>query len=198
VAELVDAADSKSAALKSVWVRFPPPAPSPHSKTLLPQRPGKARRFVPPRSALVHGQPSTRGNSGGNARSARASVRILGPSLPKPAWLSSAKLYYSSIRSDQHDSVEMWSPPDHGQVTTDAPGTLQLHLSASSRGLRVLDGAAHDRGQIDVRLPKLSYAMRRDGTNIWTLSARSLVLRRHAVEYSSADSWVFHTPFFGG
>lgn len=27
VAELVDAADSKSAALKSVWVRFPPPAP---------------------------------------------------------------------------------------------------------------------------------------------------------------------------
>jgi hypothetical protein len=30
VAELVDAADSKSAALKSVWVRFPPPAPSQH------------------------------------------------------------------------------------------------------------------------------------------------------------------------
>lgn len=29
VAELVDAADSKSAALKSVWVRFPPPAPAP-------------------------------------------------------------------------------------------------------------------------------------------------------------------------
>lgn len=29
VAELVDAADSKSAALKSVWVRFPPPAPYP-------------------------------------------------------------------------------------------------------------------------------------------------------------------------
>ena len=28
VAELVDAADSKSAALKSVWVRFPPPAPN--------------------------------------------------------------------------------------------------------------------------------------------------------------------------
>ena len=29
VAELVDAADSKSAALKSVWVRVPPPAPYP-------------------------------------------------------------------------------------------------------------------------------------------------------------------------
>lgn len=35
VAELVDAADSKSAALKSVWVRFPPPAPYPLLSNLI-------------------------------------------------------------------------------------------------------------------------------------------------------------------
>src|SRR5690606_29372649 len=42
VAESVDAADSKSAALKSVWVRVPPPAPGNHAK----RRPGLDRTCI--------------------------------------------------------------------------------------------------------------------------------------------------------
>lgn len=40
------------------------------------------------------------------------------------------------------------------------------------------------------------YAMRRDKCCIWKLSARSLVLKRHAVQFASGDSWLFHTPWF--
>ena len=123
-------------------------------------------------------------------------MSILGPSLSTPTWLNSAKLYYSSVDGDRRDSVEVWVPPDDGQVTPGSPGTLRLHLEVSSRGLRVLDGAAHDCGQIDARLPKLLYTMQRDRRLIWKLSARSLVLRRHAVQFASADNWLFHTPFF--
>ena len=123
-------------------------------------------------------------------------MSILGPSPPTPAWWNSAKLYYSSIRGDRRDSVQVWSPPDHGRVTADSPGTLRIHLEVWSGGLRVLDGAAHDCGKIDVRVPKVSYIMQRDRRPIWKLSARSLVMRRHAVVFSPADRWLFHTPFF--
>jgi hypothetical protein len=62
--------------------------------------------------------------------------------------------------------------------------------------MRVFDGSGLERGQIDATVPKLLYTMQRDSKPVWKLSARSLVLRRHAVEFSSADRWLFHTPFF--
>jgi hypothetical protein len=47
-------------------------------------------------------------------------------------------------------------------VTDDSPGTLRLHLEASSKGTRVLDGDDQDLGHIDVIVPKLVYTMRRE------------------------------------
>jgi hypothetical protein len=78
----------------------------------------------------------------------------------------------------------------------DSPGTLRVHLEASSKGMRVLDGDGQDLGYIDVIVPKLVYTMRREERLIWKLSARSLMLRRHAVEFASDGRWLFYTPFF--
>ena len=125
-------------------------------------------------------------------------MSIFGPSLPEepPTWWKQAKLYYSAVQWRRRDSVHVYIPPDGGQVTDDSPGTLRLQLEASASGLRVLDGDAHERGRIDVELPKIRYAIRRDRDRIGTLSARSFVLRRHAVQFASGDRWLFHTPFF--
>jgi hypothetical protein len=62
--------------------------------------------------------------------------------------------------------------------------------------MRVLDGAGLERGQISAPVPKLLYTMHRDGSLIWKVSARSIVLRRHAVQFASGDRWLFHTPWY--
>jgi hypothetical protein len=98
--------------------------------------------------------------------------------------------------ADACDSVDVWVPPADGEVTIESPGTLRLRLAVSSKGMRVLDDAARERGRIDAAVPKLLYTMYREGGLIWKLSARSIVLRRHAVQFSPADSWLFHTPWY--
>ena len=123
-------------------------------------------------------------------------VSILGPSVSEPPWWGRSKMYYSHILSDQRDSVHVWIPPDDGQVTPETPGAVRLRLEVSSTGMRALDGSAHEHGRIDRKFPKVCYTMHRDGNLIWKLSARSLVRRRHAVEFASPDKWLFHTPFY--
>jgi hypothetical protein len=120
---------------------------------------------------------------------------IFGPSISQPSWWSGSKRYYSTILMHRRDSVQVWVPPDDGRVTRDSPGTLQLQLDVSSDGIRVLDGAGQERGQVDCRWPKLSYTLHRDGGLVWKISARSLVLRRYAVQFASAESWFCHVPF---
>jgi len=113
-----------------------------------------------------------------------------------PPWWRSASKYYSRILTFRHASPHVWVPPEDGEVTIDSPGTLRLHLEVSSKGMRVLDGAGQERGQIAAPVPKVLYTMHRDGSHIWKLSARSIVLRRHAVQFASADRWLFHTPWY--
>ena len=125
-------------------------------------------------------------------------MRIFAPSLPveAPTWWKQASLYYSTVQNDRHSSVHVYVPPDDGQVTDDTPGTLRLQLEASASGIRVRDGDARERGRIEAELPMIVYAMRRDRCRIWKLSARSLVLKHHAVQFASGDRWLFHTPWF--
>lgn len=61
--------------------------------------------------------------------------------------------------------------------------------------MRVVDGVSHERGDIAAPVPKLLYTMHRNGSLIWKLSARSMVLRRHAAQFASSDRWLFHTPW---
>ena len=127
-------------------------------------------------------------------------MNVFAPSLPvePPTWWERANLYYSTVQNGGNFSVRVYVFPASGKATSDSPGTLRLQLEASASGFRVLDGDAHERGRIDFELPKIRIrgAMRRDGCHIWKLSARSLVLKRHAVQFASGDSWLFHTPWF--
>ena len=125
-------------------------------------------------------------------------MRIFAPSLPAepPTWWNQANRYYSLVQDDRHFSVRVYVPPDSGAATNDSPGTLRLQLDASASGFRVRDGDGHERGCIDVELRAIRYAMRRDGCQMWKLSARSLVLKRHAVQFASGDRWLVYTPWF--
>lgn len=118
--------------------------------------------------------------------------------MEPPTWWERANLYYSTVQNGGNFSVRVYVFPASGKATSDSPGTLRLQLEASASGFRVLDGDAHERGRIDFELPKIRIrgAMRRDGGHIWKLSARSLVLKRHAVQFTTGDRWLFHTPWF--
>jgi hypothetical protein len=121
---------------------------------------------------------------------------ILGPSMIKPPWWSDANRYYSRISTFRHASPQVWVLPEGGEVTSESPGSLRLHLRVSAEGMRVLDGVGQERGQIAATVPYFSYTMHRDGSLIWKLSARSVVLRRHAAQFASVDRWLFHTPWY--
>jgi hypothetical protein len=38
--------------------------------------------------------------------------------------------------------------------------------------------------------------MRRDGVPAWTLTTRSIVRKRHALESTTGEAWTFDTPFY--
>lgn len=63
--------------------------------------------------------------------------------------------------------------------------------------MHVLDAAGVERGRIDSEgiVPGIKYVMRRDGTPVWVLSVRSIVRKRHMLEFTG-ERWTFHTPFF--
>lgn len=123
-------------------------------------------------------------------------MNILGPAIQIPDWIDSASRYYSQIEGDWRDSVRLMRPPDEVDASDKNPGTLCLHLVASFREVRVLDATGNEEGVIRPRGPGFGYTMRRGGVPVWTVSTRSLVMRRHVLTFSGGDTWDVRTPFF--
>ncbi len=118
-------------------------------------------------------------------------MSLMGPDVDIPDWMDRAARYYSMIEDDRRDSVRLM-----GDATEKTPGTLRLRLVAAFRRVRVLDAAGQEIGLIRPRPPGLGFTMRRGGSSVWTVSSRSLVMRRHALTFSNGDRWNVHTPFY--
>lgn len=118
-------------------------------------------------------------------------MSLMGPDVDIPDWMDRAARYYSMIETDSGDSVRLM-----GDATEKTPGTLRLRLVAAFRRVRVLDAADQEIGQIRPRPPGLGFTMRRGGSSVWTVSSRSLVMRRHALTFSNGDRWNVLTPFY--
>jgi hypothetical protein len=123
-------------------------------------------------------------------------MSILGPAIHIPEWMDKASHYYSRIEGNSHDSVRVMRPPDNVDASEANPGTLCLELIPSLREVRVLDSAGTEEGVISAKVPGFGYTMRRGEAPVWTISASSLVMRRHALTFSGGDTWDVHTPFF--
>ncbi len=127
-------------------------------------------------------------------------MSLMGPDIYIPDWMDRAARYqyYSMIETDWGggDSVRLMKAPAEGDVTEKTPGTLCLRLVAAFRRVRVLDAAGQEIGLIRPRPPGLGFTMRRGGSSVWTVSSRSLVMRRHALTFSNGDRWNVHTPFY--
>ena len=118
-------------------------------------------------------------------------MSLMGPDVDIPDWMDRAARYYSMIEDDRRDSVRLM-----GDATEKTPGTLRLRLVAAFRRVRVLDAAGQEIGLIRPRPPGLGFTMRRGGSSVWTVSSRSMVMRRHALTFSNGDRWNVHTPFY--
>jgi hypothetical protein len=97
--------------------------------------------------------------------------------------------------------VSVFVVPEGDEVSSESPGALCLRLEPRHRHsprLRVLDADGREEGVIRAEglVPGVRYAMRRDGEPVWTLSVRSIVRKRHALEPAHGDSWTIETPFF--
>jgi len=123
-------------------------------------------------------------------------VSILGPDIKRPVWASEAEAYYSRVQDDAGHAVSVMKYPEAGDVSDANPGTLCLRLAASFRKVRVVDACGTEHGVIRPRGPGFGYAMRRSGELMWTLSNRSLVLRRHALRFANDGQWDVRTPFY--
>ena len=75
-----------------------------------------------------------------------------------------------------------------------APGTSVSLFGAGG----VFDALGREAGIVrsEGLVPGLRYSMRRNGELVWTLSVRSIVRKRRALELANGDSWTFNTPFF--
>jgi hypothetical protein len=118
-----------------------------------------------------------------------------------PAWLDVARWYYSRIEAELAHPVSVFIAPKSGEVSDESPGTLCLRLEPWFRyspRLRVLDADGREEGTIrsEGLVPGVKYSMRRSGEPVWTMSVRSIVRKRHALELTNGDSWTFDTPFF--
>ena len=111
-------------------------------------------------------------------------------------WMARPR-YYTQVTSESSDPVTVFAIPEDAAVSSEYPGTPVLHLEPSRHSVLVRDVNGHERGMIrsDAIFPRLKYVMQRDGDEVWTLQARSLVLKRHALSHGS-DKWIFDTPFF--
>jgi len=112
-----------------------------------------------------------------------------------PAWFNAPR-YYSQI-DGAVGPVTVFEIPDSLEVSSKEPGKVFLWLEPSSRVVRVRDVEGQERGIIrsEGMIPRTKYVLRRDGEVVWTLRARSVVLKRHALEHDHAH-WIFDTPFF--
>ena len=115
-----------------------------------------------------------------------------------PAWLASGRHYYSKIDWDRTDPVSVFRADNQEEVSSSNPGMLCLSLQASGRVVRVVNAAGHEEGVISPigTVPGVRYAMHRNGRPVWVLSVRSLVRKRHRLEPTSGETWIFETPFF--
>jgi hypothetical protein len=123
-------------------------------------------------------------------------MNLLGPDIKVPVWADDAQAYYSMVEDGHGDSVRIMKFPEVGEASDSNPGTLCIRLAASFRRVRVVDANGAEHGLIRPRAPAFGYAMHRSGEQIWTLSNRSLVLRRHALNFASDGLWDVRTPFY--
>ena len=123
-------------------------------------------------------------------------MNFLGPKIQSPEWIDVASRYYSKIERDWRDSVRVMRPPDEGDASDTNPGTLCMRLAAGFREVRVLDAVGNEEGVIRPRGPGFGYEMRRSGQSVWTVSNRSVFMRRHLLEFSGGGTWDVRTPFF--
>jgi hypothetical protein len=85
--------------------------------------------------------------------------------------------------------------PESGEASESNPGTLCVRLTPSFRRVHVLGADGSEHGVIRPKGRILGWAMYRSGERIWTLSNRSLVLRRHALTFPSDGLWDVRAPF---
>jgi len=123
-------------------------------------------------------------------------MSLLGPDIAIPDWIHRAVRYYSIIESDRYDSVQLMKPPDEGDVTETTPGTLCLRIVPTFRKILVIDDVGQEIGLIRPRESGFGFTMHNGCKLVWTLSSRSLLMRRHALRFPNGDQWVFFTPFF--
>jgi hypothetical protein len=118
-----------------------------------------------------------------------------------PPWWEDARWYYSLIGPESVQPVSVFDATDCDELSDETPGTLRLRLEPRFRyspRVRVLDAEGREQGLIrpEGLVPGVRYAMRRSGELLWTLSVRSIVRKRHALELAHGDSWTIDTPFF--
>jgi hypothetical protein len=86
--------------------------------------------------------------------------------------------------------------PSEGDASDANPGELCLRLVAGFREIRVVDARGAEHGLVRPLAPGLGWEMRRAEQTIWSVRSRSVVLRRHALEFPGIGSWDVRTPFF--
>jgi len=117
-----------------------------------------------------------------------------------PAWLEEPRWFCSLIGAASAQPVAVFDATDCDKVG-EPSGILRLRLEPRFRYspvARVLNADGREEGIIRPEgfIPGASYAMRRDGELVWTLSVRSIVRRRHVLRLAHGNTWTFHTPFF--
>ena len=123
-------------------------------------------------------------------------MSLLGPAVDVPNWVDKAEAYYSKAEFGGRQSVCVMKFPETGEASETNPGTLRIRLAASFRRVDVLGADGVAQGFIRPRGPGIGYAMHRSGEQVWALSNRSAVLRRHALSFRHNGVWDVLTPFF--
>ncbi|WP_197447031.1 hypothetical protein [Tautonia plasticadhaerens] len=118
-----------------------------------------------------------------------------------PSWFGNACHYISVIRDEVPERVHVYAADEDTEIRYDPPERPCLVLESRSRRssrVRVQGPGGSEDGAIAPEgfLPGVRYVMRRDSGPVWTLSVRSLLRKRHALELAGGEAWVFDTPFF--
>ena len=118
-----------------------------------------------------------------------------------PAWLDDDRRYYSEIGEPSASPVNVFDVADIDEVTSSSPGKLCLRLeprSHRSPRVKVFDGDGREEAIIrpEGPVPWVRYAMRREDHLVWSLSVRSVVRKRHALQTANGAAWAIETPFF--
>jgi hypothetical protein len=123
-------------------------------------------------------------------------MNLLGPAVQMPHWMGISARYYSRIDEGWGDPVRVHHFPEVGDASDQNPGDLWLRLVPRFREVAVVDAGGREDAVIRPRFPGLGYTMFRAGLPAWTVSTRSVVMRRHALSFASGEAWDVRTPFF--